>query len=86
MKKSIIGNLSALMLWSSILFLAVGTICISIQKPTRVLSGLLGLNLQVNDPIYILVLLLLLFALILLALLAAICWFIAYLRIIDELS
>lgn len=85
MKKSILANILALILLSPILFLTVGIICITVQKPTRVLSGLLNLNVQVTDPIYILALLLFLLALIILALLEAICWFIAYRRIIDEL-
>jgi hypothetical protein len=85
MKNNILGNILTLIILSPILFLTVGIICITVQKPTRVLSSLLRLDLRVNDPIYILALLLFLLALIILALLEAICWFIAYRRIIDEL-
>ena len=85
MIKNILGNILALILLSPILFLTVGIICITIQKPTFILLGLLRLDIRVNDPIYILALLLFLLALIILALLEAICWFIAYRRIIDEL-
>ena len=85
MIKNILGNILALILLSPIFFLTVGIICITIQKPTFILLGLLRLDIRVNDPIYILALLLFFLALIVLALLEAICWFIAYRRIIDEL-
>jgi hypothetical protein len=85
MKNNILGNILALIILSPILFLTVGIICVTVQKPTRVLSSLLRLDIRVNDPIYILALLLFLLALIILTLLEAICWFIAYRRIIDEL-